>query len=65
MLYRLSVSNRLGQLHCHAASRHLEPELISNESKRKIMWQNALDFYRFPEEMLPSEFIEATELQAS
>jgi len=40
----------------------LEPDLITEESKRKIMWQNAVDLYRFPEEMLPTTFIEATEL---
>jgi len=33
---------------------------ISDESKRKILWDNALDLYRFPEGYLPSEFIEAT-----
>jgi len=43
----------------------LEPDLISVESKRKIMWQNALDFYRFPDEMLPTEFIEATTIASS
>lgn len=43
----------------------LEPDLITEESKRKIMWQNAVDLYRFPEEMLPTEFHEATELEAT
>jgi len=40
----------------------LEPDLITEESKRKIMWDNAVDLYRFPEEMLPTTFVEATEL---
>ena len=43
----------------------LEPELISDESKRKIMWDNAVDLYRFPAEMLPTEFHEATELETT
>ncbi len=33
----------------------LEPELISNESKRKILWDNAIDFYRFPKELIPAD----------
>ncbi|MFT5201786.1 MAG: putative TIM-barrel fold metal-dependent hydrolase [Candidatus Aldehydirespiratoraceae bacterium] len=43
----------------------LEPDLITEESKRKIMWDNAVDLYRFPEEMLPTNFIEATEIVSS
>lgn len=43
----------------------LEPDLITEESKRKIMWDNAVDLYRFPEEMLPTTFIEATELESA
>jgi predicted TIM-barrel fold metal-dependent hydrolase len=43
----------------------LEPDLISEESKRKIMWDNAVDLYRFPEEMLPTEFHEAAELESA
>ena len=31
----------------------LRPDLISAESKRKILWDNALDFYRFPDGYLP------------
>jgi predicted TIM-barrel fold metal-dependent hydrolase len=38
----------------------LEPELIPLESKAKIMWENAIDLYRFPEHMLPTEFNEGT-----
>ncbi|MBV8950239.1 MAG: amidohydrolase family protein, partial [Actinobacteria bacterium] len=26
----------------------LPPEIISDESKRKVLWDNALDLYRFP-----------------
>lgn len=37
----------------------LAPELIPAESKRKILWDNAIDFYRFPESYLPTEFAEA------
>ena len=42
----------------------LEPELISEESKRKILWDNSVDFYRFPDDYLPTRFIEATEIVA-
>ena len=31
----------------------LRPDLISDESKRKIMWDNAVAFYDFPEGYLP------------
>jgi predicted TIM-barrel fold metal-dependent hydrolase len=31
----------------------LRPDLISDDSKRKILWDNALDFYRFPSGYLP------------
>ncbi len=37
----------------------LAPELIPAESKRKILWDNALDFYRFPASYLPTEFSKA------
>ena len=37
----------------------LAPDQISDASKRKILWDNALDFYRLPESYLPTEFIEA------
>lgn len=37
----------------------LAPDQISDESKRKILWDNALDFYRLPESYLPTEFAEA------
>ena len=42
----------------------LHPELISEDSKRRIMWDNAVDFYRFPEGYLPTEFVEAAEVVA-
>jgi uncharacterized protein len=34
----------------------LAPERISDDSKRKILWENAVDFYRFPESMMPKTF---------
>ena len=37
----------------------LAPDQISDASKRKILWDNALDFYRLPESYLPTEFTEA------
>jgi predicted TIM-barrel fold metal-dependent hydrolase len=33
---------------------------LTEESKRKILWDNAVDFYRFPESYLPSRFLEAS-----
>jgi hypothetical protein len=33
---------------------------ISEESKRKILWDNALAFYRFPQSLMPELFEEAT-----
>ena len=38
----------------------LEPELISKDSKRRILWDNALDFYRFPDEMIPGDLLSPT-----
>ena len=38
----------------------LDPDRISMDSKRKILWDNAVDFYRFPDSHMPTEFIEAT-----
>jgi predicted TIM-barrel fold metal-dependent hydrolase len=38
----------------------LEPDLIPVEAKRKILWDNAVDLYRFPESMMPKEFVDAT-----
>ena len=40
----------------------LTPDAISLESKRRIFWDNAVDFYRFPEGYLPSDFKEATDV---
>ena len=39
----------------------LAPDLISMESKAKILWDNAVEFYRFPDGYLPTEFHEATD----
>jgi predicted TIM-barrel fold metal-dependent hydrolase len=46
----------------HASETFLSllPEQISNDSKRRILWDNPLDFYRFPDAYLPSVFNEGT-----
>jgi len=48
----------------HATKEFLEllPDQISEESKRKILWDNAVDLYRFPDGYLPDEstFVEYT-----
>lgn len=43
-----------------AVETFLDQERVSDQSKKKILWDNALDFYRFPESHLPTEFLEAT-----
>ena len=43
-----------------AVETFLDQERVSDESKKKILWDNALDFYRFPDSHLPTEFLEAT-----
>ena len=43
----------------HAVQTFLDQEKLSDESKRKILWDNAIDFYRFPDGYLPSDFEEA------
>ena len=32
----------------------LDPNLVPEESKRKILWDNAVDLYRFPADYLPA-----------
>lgn len=32
----------------------LQPELITTASKQRILWDNALDFYRFPDDWIPA-----------
>ena len=48
----------------HATKEFLEllPDQITEESKRKILWDNAVDLYRFPEGYVPAEstFVEYT-----
>lgn len=46
----------------HASETFLSllPEQISNDSKRRILWDNPLAFYRFPDDYLPSEFSEGS-----
>ena len=48
--------------HTTQAFLELRPDLISEESKRKILWDNAIDLYRFPSDYVPTELTEATEL---
>jgi predicted TIM-barrel fold metal-dependent hydrolase len=43
-----------------AVATFLAQEKLSDESKRKILWDNAVDFYRFPETHMPDRFEEAT-----
>ena len=43
-----------------AVSTFLAQEKLSDATKRKILWDNAIDFYRFPESHLPTRFEEAT-----
>jgi len=38
----------------------LMPDLISEESKAKILWDNAVDLYRFPADSMPTSFAEGT-----
>lgn len=40
----------------------LLPDRITMESKAKILWDNTVDFYRFPDGYLPAEFHEATDV---
>lgn len=45
----------------HATDHFLDllPDQISEDSKRRILWDNALDLYRFPDGYLPTEVVEA------
>jgi predicted TIM-barrel fold metal-dependent hydrolase len=42
----------------HAVETFLGQERLSTESKRKILWDNAVDFYRFPDTHMPTKFEE-------
>jgi predicted TIM-barrel fold metal-dependent hydrolase len=48
----------------HATKEFLEllPDQLSDDSKRRILWDNAVDLYRFPDGYLPDEstFVEYT-----
>jgi predicted TIM-barrel fold metal-dependent hydrolase len=44
----------------HAVETFLEQERLSDESKRRILWDNAVDFYRFPESLMPESFEDAS-----
>jgi hypothetical protein len=37
----------------------LLPDQLTTESKAKILWENPVDFYRFPDGYVPNEFTEA------
>ncbi|MDG2333888.1 MAG: amidohydrolase family protein [Myxococcota bacterium] len=43
----------------NAVTTFLGQKRLSDQSKRKILWDNAIDFYRFPESHLPTKFEEA------
>ena len=43
-----------------AVATFLAQERLSAESKRKILWDNAVDFYRLPDSHMPTRFEEAT-----
>jgi predicted TIM-barrel fold metal-dependent hydrolase len=43
----------------NAVTTFLGQKRLSDESKRKILWDNAIDFYRFPDTHLPTTFEEA------
>jgi len=43
----------------NAVTTFLGQKRLSDESKRKILWDNAMDFYRFPDTHLPTKFEEA------
>lgn len=43
----------------HAVETFLGQKVLGEESKRRILWDNTIDFYRFPESMLPTSFKEA------
>ena len=51
----------------HATDHFLDllPDLISEESKRKILWENAVDLYRFPADYLPTDFVEAERVEVA
>jgi predicted TIM-barrel fold metal-dependent hydrolase len=48
----------------HACEHFLAQERLSAESKRKILWDNAVDLYRFPADYLPEKFEEAQPVPA-
>ncbi len=42
----------------HAVETFLGQQRVSEESKRRILWDNAVDFYRFPATHMPTRFEE-------
>jgi predicted TIM-barrel fold metal-dependent hydrolase len=49
----------------HAVEAFLEQERVSDATKRKILWDNAVDLYRFPADYLPEKFEEAVPAAAA
>jgi len=43
----------------HVLDEFLENPHLTLESKRKVLWDNAVDFYRFPKDCMPTKFEEA------
>jgi len=48
----------------HSTRTFLEliPDQLSDDSKRKILWDNAIDLYRLPEDYIPAELHEVSEV---
>jgi predicted TIM-barrel fold metal-dependent hydrolase len=44
----------------HTVEHFLSMDVISAEDKRKILWDNAIDLYRFQPEFMPAELLEQT-----
>lgn len=42
----------------NAVQTFLDQEKLSDQSKRKILWDNTVDFYRFPDSHMPTDFEE-------
>jgi predicted TIM-barrel fold metal-dependent hydrolase len=42
----------------HAVETFLAQDALSMESKGRILWDNAVDFYRFPDSLMPTSFKE-------
>jgi predicted TIM-barrel fold metal-dependent hydrolase len=49
----------------HAVEIFLDLEELTAETKRKVLWDNAVDLYRFPQGYLPETFVDAEALVAA